>query len=262
MRGDSPVVRAVLYLDAGDLNAVQVWHDAAEAALLPMVQPPGAPAVERKIEGLVVDEADDQVSILPGTWADAMVPDLYQLWTSWDYGDVRPHGPVALTRLQVFRPGPGEFLWLDLMALLADPGVRPAVCDAMVAVLRDAGDVADPVYGEILVDSDPVRPSTPGRACCAATRTTHTRRAGGSFAATSGCRLSGRDRQDAGRCRVTAGERRVRRGDRAPCRWLLLRATEDPAAWNDEAVRRVFEAVRRLADRAAAPASVRAITMW
>ena len=65
----------------------------------------------------------------------------------------------------------------------------PTVADAMIGVLRAVGDVADPVYGEIVVNHYPHSPST-------------------------------------------ALDR------------LLLRATEDPAGWTEEAARRVFDAVR------------------
>lgn len=92
MRDESPVVRAVLYLDAGDLDAVQAWHDAAEAALLPLVQPPGAPAVDREIKGFAVSRAGTGTPIDAGDWSDAMVPGLDQLGTIWSYGDDQPHG--------------------------------------------------------------------------------------------------------------------------------------------------------------------------
>ncbi|HEX8628678.1 MAG TPA: hypothetical protein VF755_10960 [Catenuloplanes sp.] len=245
MRAQPPVVRAVLYVDAGDLNAVQAWHDAAEAALLPLVQPPGAPAVEREIKGFVTAEAGGRARIAPGAWADAMVPGLYQLWTVWGYGDDRPHGPVAQTRLDVFRPGPDEFFWLDLMAELADPGVRPVVCDAMVAVLRAAGDVADPVYGEILVDRIPHGPNT-ALGLLLRRFPDDSLEEGRRF-------LRGYEWVTVCPAEIveTLGGAGALRGSGAFAEVIelgaggvLLRATEDPAAWTDEAVRRVFEAVR------------------
>jgi hypothetical protein len=245
MHDVSSVVRGVLYLDAGDLAAIQAWHDAAEAVLLPLIQPPGAPPVEREITGFVAAETGGQRPIVADTWAEAMVSGLDQLQTVWEYGDSQPHGPVDLAYLKVFRPGSGDFLWLDLMVSLVQPEIRPTVCDTMVTVLRSASDVADPVYGEILVDRIPYSPSTAldrllrrlpdnsletGRrflrgyewvTVCPAEIASllggaETLRASGAFAEVIELGAGG----------------------------LLLRATDDPEDWNDEAVRRVFEAVR------------------
>ncbi|HEX8628676.1 MAG TPA: hypothetical protein VF755_10950 [Catenuloplanes sp.] len=245
MEVDSSSVRAVLYLEAADLPAVRVWHDAAEAALLPMVQPPGASAVDREVTGFTRAPDGSGGPMTPGVWADGLVPDLDQLQTIWSYGDDRPRGPIKLAYLMVFRPGPDEFLWLDLLADLAEPAVLPTVADAMIGVLRAVGDVADPVYGEILVNRYPHSPSTAldrllrripkdslseGRrflrgyewvtVCPAeiaeALGGAGAMRASGAFAEVIELGTGG----------------------------LLLRATDDPAGWTEEAACRVFDAVR------------------
>ncbi|MEU4626357.1 hypothetical protein AB0G04_41065, partial [Actinoplanes sp. NPDC023801] len=129
-------VRAVLYLDVADLPAVASWHDAAEAALLLLVQPPGAAPVDRKMTGFTRAEDGSGGPISGRVWADSLVPDLYQLQTLWSYGDSHPRGPVSNVDVRVFRPGFGAFLWLDLLVVLADQSALRAVCDAVLAVVQ------------------------------------------------------------------------------------------------------------------------------
>lgn len=239
-----PFVRAVLYLEAADLPALGPWHDAAEAALLPMVQPPAAPAVKREVTGFVRAADGSGGPIGGAVWADHLVPDLDQLQTIWSYGDARPHGPVEHVDVRVFRTG-GGFLWLDLLAGLTGPAALPAVCTAMIGVLRATAGQADPIYGEILVDREPQSPQT---------------------ALDRVLRRIGEDSLEAGRrflrgyewvtvcpsdLAKTLGGADALRATGAFAEitelgtgGLLLRATDDPAGWTEEAARRVFDAVR------------------
>lgn len=153
--------RAVLYLDTVDLTAVQVWHDAAEAALMPLVRPPGAPAFKRRVTGFTRPGDGRGGRMRARVWADAMVPDLDQVTTIWGYGDDEAYGPVDHVDVRVDRPGSEDaFLWLDLLAGLHEQAALPAVCEALFGVLRQVGAHTDPVYGEMLPNRVPRSPST------------------------------------------------------------------------------------------------------
>lgn len=238
----SSSVRAVLYLDAADLPAVAGWHDAAEAALLPLVQPPGAPAIDREVTGSTRAEDGSGGPLGGGSWASHLVPDLDQLQTIWD-GYAGPHGPVAYVYVRVERTY-GAHLWLDLLVVLADPAALPTVCDAVLGVVRETGAQADPVYGEVLVNRIPRSPLT---ALDMVLRRNpivslqESRRFLRGYEWVTVCpagiaaTLGGAEALRASGAFAEVTELGAGR--------LLLRAT-DPAAWTDEAVRRVFEAVR------------------
>jgi hypothetical protein len=245
MEDRSSSVRAVLYLNAADLPAVAGWHDAAAAALLPLVQPPGAPAVTREVTGSTRAADGSGGPIGGGLWASHLVPDLYQLQTIWSYGDARPRGPVQNVDVRVHRPHFGVFFSLDLLVVLADPAALPAVCDSVLAVVRETGAQVDPVYGEILVDRIPHSPSTAldrllRRKPVASLE--EARRYLRGYEWTTVCpaeiakALGGADALRASGAFAEVTE--LGKGG------LLLRATEDPAEWTDDAVHRVFDALR------------------
>jgi hypothetical protein len=241
----SSSVRAVLYLNAADLPAVAGWHDAAEASLLPLVQPPGAPAVAREVTGSTRAADGSGGPIGGGPWVNHLVPDLYQLQTIWSYGDSWPRGPVQNVDVRVHRPHFGVFFSLDLLVVLSDSAALPAVCDAVLAVVRETGKLSDPVYGELLVNRIPRSPSTALDRLLRRNPVTSLkegRRFLRGYEWTTICpaeiakTLGGADVLRASGAFAEVTE--LGRGG------LLLRATEDPAEWNDDAVRRVFEAVR------------------
>jgi hypothetical protein len=245
MEVDSSSVRAVLYLDVADLPAVAGWHDAAEAALLPLVQPPGAPAVDRKVTGSTRAADGSGGPIRGRAWADCLVPDLYQLQTIWSYGDSRPRGPVKNVDVRVFRPRSGAFLWLDLLVVLADPSALPAVCGAVLAAVRATAEQADPVYGEVLVNRIPQSPQTAldrllNRKPVASLEEGRRMLRGYEWVTLCPAEVA-KTLGGAEALRATGAFVEV---TELGAGGLLLRATEDPAEWTQEAVERVFEAVR------------------
>lgn len=234
-----PVLWAVVNLDTADLEIAQLWHDLAEAALGPMIRPAGAPRFRRSHTGR------HTVKVRRRSWADMMHPSLEDAYATWGYGDDPPHGPVDNVRLNAWRHD-GPYLQLSLALTLVDPSVMPAVADAVIGLMRAIGDRVDPGYGEI---ADRVRMGPSTDLDYALGRDDE-----------DSLRDSRRHLRGYGWVTICPAVVAVALGGAAAMRdsgaftevvelatgGLLLRATRTTFDYDDDAVRRVFEAVRRV----------------
>ncbi|GIE76793.1 hypothetical protein Aph02nite_27430 [Actinoplanes philippinensis] len=234
---EPPVLWAVVHLDEVDLEIAQLWHDAAEAALGPLLRPAGAPRFRRHHGGR------HGVRVRRRSWADMMHPSLESAYVTWGHGDERPPGPADDVRLHVSRDY-DSYLQLDLGVRLLEPSVMPALADAVIGVVRQIGDRIDPGYGEI---ADRVRlgPSTDLDYALLrddedSLRDSHRHLRGYGWVtvcpAAIAAALGGAAAMRAGGAFTEVVE--LATGG------LLLRATRTTVDYDDDAVRRVFEALR------------------
>ncbi|WP_433789383.1 hypothetical protein [Actinoplanes sp. CA-252034] len=232
-----PVLWAVVNLDEADLEIARLWHDAAEAALGPMISPVGAPRFRRVHHGF------HGVKVRCHSWAAMLHPSLQSAHVTWGYRDDPAHGPVEDVRLGAWQHEE-PYLQLDLAVRLADPTVMPALADAVVGVVRQVGDRVDLGYGEI---TDRVRmgPSTDldyalQRRDEESLRDSHRYLRGYGWVTICPAAI-GKVLGGAAAMRDSGAFTEV--AELAPG-GLLLRATRTTLDYDDAAVRRVFDALR------------------
>lgn len=150
---DPDLATLVLYTDAADqlpdpTALLQAWYDEACQALLPFVQPPGAP------EPMTTFTAFDETTggmrgqrRRPRRWADGLTARLGQLSAHWY--DVAP-GAAELD-LHVVRFGGRRHLRLQASVGFAERSpLVPRVLDALIELTRRIAAQVDLSYGEIL----------------------------------------------------------------------------------------------------------------
>ncbi|MFD1320968.1 hypothetical protein [Micromonospora sonneratiae] len=154
----------LLYLDRGDdlehiAPLLQLWYDEASRLLLPFVQPLGAPEPTRSLSAYEENAEGRGRRRRPGTWAEGLTEDLFQLSAHWF--DVTPSSIASELDLYVFRFAQRRHVKLQVSIGFQDrPDRLPLVLPALVELTRSVADVADPSYGEIVVNAETVSPAT------------------------------------------------------------------------------------------------------
>jgi len=165
--GEGPApdfVQAWLCLDYGDdLSRVgpviQMWHDEAVARLYELVQPAGSARPTLRRSGYLEDAEGTGREIRPRAWADGIVPDYNQL--SWLWHDTAPAAAVSELRLYAFRFVDRRHVMLSVTADMENrPGRLTQVLPPLLEFLRTVADVADPAYGEVVVNGESIAPVT------------------------------------------------------------------------------------------------------
>jgi hypothetical protein len=164
-RREPDFVRVLLYLDYGDdLSRVgpvlKMWHAQADRLLSGLLQPPGTRA-KPKIQRSGFEKKPDGAGrkIRPRTWSDGITEDFYQL--TWAWRATSPRADVADLSLYAFRFAERRHVMLSAAVDLDDrPGRLPVVLPPLLELLRSVADVADPVYGEVVVNAESIAPNT------------------------------------------------------------------------------------------------------
>ncbi|MFI6758913.1 hypothetical protein ACIBF5_07185 [Micromonospora sp. NPDC050417] len=154
----------LLYLDCGDdpsrsLALLEHWYDEACRLLLPFVQPAGAPEPWLSLSAYEQHPDGRARRRRPQRWADGLTEGLYQLSAHW--ADVDPAAVASELELYVFRFAHQRHLKLQVsVGFEGRPGRLAQVLPALVELTRRVGDVANPSYGEIVINAGTVAPST------------------------------------------------------------------------------------------------------
>jgi hypothetical protein len=157
-------VTCLLYLDCGDdpsrsLALLKHWYDEACGLLMPFVQPAGAlepwlslSAYEQQPDGRARRRR-------PNRWVEGLTEGLYQLSAHW--ADVDAAAVASELELYVFRFAHRRHLKLQVsVGFEGRPGGLAQVLPALVELTRRVGDVANPAYGEIVINAGTVAPAT------------------------------------------------------------------------------------------------------
>ncbi|MEV4754637.1 hypothetical protein AB0J86_05935 [Micromonospora sp. NPDC049559] len=154
----------LIYLDCGDdlstsAPLLRYWYREACRLLLPFVAPAGQTepmmslsAHEQTIEGRPRRRR-------PRDWDEGLTEDLYQLSAHWF--DVPTTAIASELDLYVFRFADRRHVKLQVSVGFKERSGRlPYVVPALVELARLVGDVADPAYGEIIVNAEIMAPTT------------------------------------------------------------------------------------------------------
>ncbi|MFK3979985.1 hypothetical protein ACI2K4_06320 [Micromonospora sp. NPDC050397] len=154
----------LLYLDCGDepsrsLALLEHWYDEACRLLLPFVQPPGAPEPWLSLSAFEQHPDGRARRRRPQRWVDGLTEGLYQLSAHW--ADVDPAAVASELELYVFRFAHQRHIKLQVsVGFEGRPGRLGQVLPALVELTRRVGDVANPSYGEIVINAGTVAPAT------------------------------------------------------------------------------------------------------
>jgi hypothetical protein len=154
----------LLYLDCGDdlarvASLLRFWHEEACRLLLPYVAPPGSdePAMSLSVHEQSIDGRPRRRRLR--RWAEGLTEDLYQLSSHWF--DVPSAAVASELDLYVFRFAGRRHIKLQASVGFKERSGRlPLVVPALVDLARRVGDVADPAYGEIVVNAQTLAPTT------------------------------------------------------------------------------------------------------
>lgn len=154
----------LLYLDCGDdltkvSSLVRYWHDQACRLLLPAVSVPGyaEPTMSLSAHEQTADGRPRRRR--PQQWTDGLTEDLFQLSAHWF--DVPSVAVASELDLYVYRFADRRHVKLQVSVGFKDrPGALPRVVPALIELTRLVGDVADPTYGEIVVNAGILAPAT------------------------------------------------------------------------------------------------------
>jgi hypothetical protein len=154
----------LLYLDCGDdpgrsAGLLKHWYEEACRLLLPFVQPVGAPEPWLSLSAYEQHADGRARRRRPQRWADGLTDGLYQLSAHW--ADVDPAAVASELELYVFRFAHRRHLKLQVsVGFEGRPGGLSQVLPALVELTWRVGDVANPAYGEIVINAGTVAPAT------------------------------------------------------------------------------------------------------
>lgn len=153
-----------LYLDYGDDLArvgpiLRMWYAEADRLLSGLVRPPGAAKPDVYRSGYEKEPGGSGRKVRPRTWDAGITEDYFQL--TWAWRDTAAEASVAELKLYVFRFFERRHVMLSASVDLEDrPGRLPVVLPPLLELLRTVADVADPAYGEAVVNGSSLPPAT------------------------------------------------------------------------------------------------------
>jgi hypothetical protein len=151
---------AMLYLDGvTDFDRVRPalldWHEAGAPLLLRAAKDLPKPRVNRTAATADDPETGAFQQFKPRTWAAGLRADIGSLRVSWSFDDDEP--PVYGAGVDLLRFADPDHLMLRADLSQHGPRVDSA---ALLELLHRVADLADPVYGEIVVDRGTPAPGT------------------------------------------------------------------------------------------------------
>lgn len=153
-----------LYLDYGDdLSRVgpilRMWYAEADRLLSGLVRPPGAAKPDVYRSGYENEPDGSGRKVRLRTWDAGITEDYFQL--TWAWQDTAPEASIAELKLYAFRFAERRHVMLSASVDLEDrPGRLPVVLPPLLELLRSVASVADPAYGEAVVNGSSLPPAT------------------------------------------------------------------------------------------------------
>ncbi|GII26443.1 hypothetical protein [Planosporangium mesophilum] len=246
---------AVLYLDNADSIArvaevLRLWHDSAVELVLPVFAAPAPVTPGVEVRGTEEDLDGRARPVRVARWTDGLTEDLYQLSAWWSYED-RSLDQIYQMHVYAFRyyppvaPGVGRQHLHLRVSMTVPQGTLDVAIPAMLEMMRRVGDVADPAYGEMVVNRHMAAPDSHldnalRRLVTHSADESRTHLRGYEWVTVVPAQLVER----LGGVEAIRGCGAFVEVVGLASGGALLRATEDPEEYTPERVKRVFEALR------------------